>query len=456
MPDLADVSAGTANATMQMTESGRWPTEASAALYERARRSITDGTSRDTLLRKGGHPIYVDHGEGAWVTDVDGNRYLDCNNNFASIIIGHADPTIAAAVQARMARGTAFSFPNDAEVDLAELLCGRVESFELIRFCNSGTEAVMAALKAARAYTGRPKVIKVKGAYHGTYDHAEASQSPNPTNWGDATAPSTVRYAAGTPASVEDEVGIISFNDAEGARAAIRRSGDQLAAVLLDVMPNRVGMPVIEPEFISAIRETTREVGALVVLDEVISFRLGYSGAQTLLGIDPDITTVAKIIGGGFPVGGVAGREGPMSTFARSGGSRAKVPSGGTFTANPVTMAAGLATMNQLDHAAFVRLDDMGEAVRSGLRSAISRAGVDWQVTGRGSLFKVHPHSRHIRNYRDAHLSSDEAAEIERFEHDIQAGGVYLSGGGFGCLSLAMTDDDIAHLLRAADAAWSS
>ena len=441
---------------MQMTESGRWPTEASAALYERARRSITDGTSRDTLLRKGGHPIYVDHGEGAWVTDVDGNRYLDCNNNFASIIIGHADPTIAAAVQARMARGTAFSFPNDAEVDLAELLCGRVESFELIRFCNSGTEAVMAALKAARAYTGRPKVIKVKGAYHGTYDHAEASQSPNPTNWGDATAPSTVRYAAGTPASVEDEVGIISFNDAEGARAAIRRSGDQLAAVLLDVMPNRVGMPVIEPEFISAIRETTREVGALVVLDEVISFRLGYSGAQTLLGIDPDITTVAKIIGGGFPVGGVAGREGPMSTFARSGGSRAKVPSGGTFTANPVTMAAGLATMNQLDHAAFVRLDDMGEAVRSGLRSAISRAGVDWQVTGRGSLFKVHPHSRHIRNYRDAHLSSDEAAEIERFEHDIQAGGVYLSGGGFGCLSLAMTDDDIAHLLRAADAAWSS
>ncbi len=456
MPDLADVSAGTAKLTMQMTESGRWPTEASAALYERARRSITDGTSRDTLLRKGGHPIYVDHGEGAWVTDVDGNRYLDCNNNFASIIIGHADPTIAAAVQARMARGTAFSFPNDAEVDLAELLCGRVESFELIRFCNSGTEAVMAALKAARAYTGRPKVIKVEGAYHGTYDHAEASQSPNPTNWGDATAPSTVRYAAGAPASVEDEVGIISFNDAEGARAAIRRSGDQLAAVLLDVMPNRVGMPAIEPEFISAIRETSREVGALLVLDEVISFRLGYGGAQTKMGIDPDITTLAKIIGGGFPVGAIAGRQGPMETFVRVAGNRAKVPSGGTFAANPITMTAGHAAMTLLDRDAFARLDTIGERVRSGLRSIFDRAGLGWQATGAGSLFRVHPHNRTIRNYRDSHLSSDEIVEITEFGRRMQSHGVYFIAEGLGCLSLATSDDDVEHFLKAAEASLPS
>ncbi len=424
----------------------------SAALYEKAHQWIPDGVSRATLLRRP-NPIYVDHGEGAWVTDVDGNRYLDCNNNFTSIIVGHANAAVTKAVSAQMARGTAFAMASNAEIELAAQLCDRVESFELIRFCNSGTEAVMGALKAARAYTGRPNVIKVEGAYHGTYDHAEASLASNPTNWGDAAAPVTVPYSVGTPDSVTDEVSVIHFNDADGARAAIRRQGDRLAAVLLDVMPSQVGLPAIEPEFIAAVRKTTREVGALLVLDEVISFRLGYSGAQTLLGIDPDITAVAKIIGGGFPVGGVAGREGPMSTFARTGGARAKVPSGGTFTANPVTMAAGLATMNQLDHAAFARLDDMGEAVRSGLRSAFERAGINWQVTGRGSLFKVHPHTRNIRNYRDAHLSSDEAAEVERFEHAIQAGGVYLSGGGFGSLSLAMTDDDIAHLLSAATAA---
>ncbi len=434
---------------------GRRSESQSAALYEKAHQWIPDGVSRATLLRRP-NPIYVDHGQGAWVTDVDGNRYLDCNNNFTSIIVGHANPAVTEAVSAQMARGTAFAMASNAEIELAALLCDRVESFELIRFCNSGTEAVMGALKAARAFTGRPNVIKVEGAYHGTYDHAEASLASNPTNWGDAAAPVTVPYSVGTPDSVTEEVSVIHFNDADGARAAIRRQGERLAAVLLDVMPSQVGLPAIEPDFIAAVRDTTREVGALLVLDEVISFRLGYSGAQTLLGIEPDLTAVAKIIGGGFPVGGVAGRDGPMSTFARSGGARAKVPSGGTFTANPVTMAAGFATMSQLDHDAFVRLDDMGEAVRGGLRAAIERAGVDWQVTGRGSLFKVHPHTRHIRNYRDAHLSSDEAAELERFEHAVQAAGVYLSGGGFGSLSLAATDEDIAFLLDGAAAAFAA
>ena len=425
----------------------------SAALYAKAHQWIPDGVSRATLLRRP-NPIYVDHGKGAWVTDVDGNRYLDCNNNFTSIIVGHANPAVAQAVSAQMARGTAFALASNAEIELASLLCERVESFELIRFCNSGTEAVMGALKAARAFTGRPNVIKVEGAYHGTYDHAEASLASSPADWGDAAAPVTVPYSFGTPHSVTEEVSVIHFNDAVGAQAAIRSQGDRLAAVLLDVMPSQVGLPTIEQDFIDAVRETTREVGALLVLDEVISFRLGYSGAQALLGIDPDLTAVAKIIGGGFPVGGVAGREGPMSTFARAGSARAKVPSGGTFTANPVTMAAGHAAMSQLDRDAFARLDELGDAVRSGLRSAIDAAGANWQVTGRGSLFKVHPHTRHIRNYRDAHLSSDEAAELERFEHAIQAAGVYLSGGGFGSLGLATTDDDIAFLLEAAAVAF--
>ena len=439
--------------TSPTTGDPTWRTDHSAALYERARRSITDGTSRDTLLRTRGHPIYVDHGDGAWVTDVDGNRYLDCNNNFASIIIGHADPTIAVAVQERMLRGTAFSFPNDAEVQLAELLCGRVESFDLIRFCNSGTEAVMAALKAARAYTGRPNVIKVEGAYHGTYDHAEASQSPNPTNWG---RPGGALDCAlcGRHAGVGGRRGghhlVSTTPRAPAPRFA--EAGDRLAAVLLDVMPNRVGMPAIEPAFIEAIRETTREVGALLVLDEVISFRLGYGGAQTKLGIDPDITTLAKIIGGGFPVGAIAGRQGPMEAFVRVAGNRAKVPSGGTFAANPITMTAGHAAMTLLDRDAFARLDTIGENVRSGLRAVFDRLGLDWQVTGAGSLFRVHPHRRTIRNYRDSHLSSDETVEITEFGLRMQAHGVYFLAEGLGCLSLATSDDDIEHFLGAAEA----
>ncbi len=428
-----------------------WSAPQSAALYERAQRSIPDGSSRSMLLRRP-HPIYVDHASGAWVTDVDGNRYLDCNNNFASIIIGHADPGISAAVAERMARGSAFSLANDVEIELAELLCERVEGFDLIRFCNSGTEAVMAALKAARAYTGRPNVIKVEGAYHGTYDHAEASLGADPTNWGDAGAPRTVTYAFGTPTSVAEEVGIVAYNDAEGARAAIERAGDQLAAVLVDPMPNRVGMPDLEPEFITAIREATRKVGALVVLDEVITFRLGHGGMQTLAGIDPDLTTLGKIIGGGFPVGAIAGRTGPMETFVRIDGDRAKVPSGGTFSANPITMAAGLETMTRLDHAAFARLDEAGAAVRSGLRELFDREGLGWQVTGRGSLFRVHPHQRHIRNYRDSYQSSDEKAVIEQFGLRMQANGVYFIGDSLGSLNLATSDGDIEHFLMAAAA----
>lgn len=425
-----------------------WSAPRSAALYERAQRSIPDGSSRSMLLRHP-HPIYVDHASGAWVTDMDGNRYLDCNNNFASIIIGHADPGISAAVAERMARGSAFSLANDVET---ELLCERVESFDLVRFCNSGTEAVMAALKAARAYTGRPNVIKVEGAYHGTYDHAEASLGADPTNWGDAGAPRTVTYAFGTPNSVAEEVGIIAYNDAEGARAAIERAGDQLAAVLVDPMPNRVGMPDLEPEFITAIREATREVGALVVLDEVITFRLGHGGMQTLAGIDPDLTTLGKIIGGGFPVGAIAGRPGPMETFVRIDGDQAKVPSGSTFSANPITMAAGLETMTRLDHAAFARLDEAGDAVRSGLRELFDRAGLGWQVTGRGSLFRAHSHQRHIRNYRDSYQFSDEKAVIERFGLRMQANGVYFIGDSLGSLNLATSDDDIEHFLMAAAA----
>ncbi len=428
-----------------------WSAPQSAALYERAQRSIPDGSSRSMLLRRP-HPIYVDHAAGAWVTDVDGNRYLDCNNNFASIIIGHADPGISAAVAERMARGSAFSLANDVEIDLAELLCERVESFDLIRFCNSGTEAVMAALKAARGFTGRPNVIKVEGSYHGTYDHAEASLGADPSNWGDAAAPRTVPYAFGTPTSVAHEVGIIAYNDAEGARAAIEQAGDQLAAVLVDPMPNRVGMPDLEPEFISAVRETTRKVGALLVLDEVITFRLGHGGMQTLADIDPDLTTLGKIIGGGFPVGAIAGRTGPMETFVRIDGDRAKVPSGGTFSANPITMAAGLETMTRLDPDAFARLDHIGEAVRSGLRALFDRAGLEWQVTGRGSLFRVHPHRRHIRNYRDSYQSSDEKAVSEQFGLRMQANGVYFIGDSLGSLNLATTDDDIEHFLMAAAA----
>ncbi len=428
--------------------SGSYPESSSksAELYNRARRVIPDGASRSTVLIKP-HPVYVAEGEGAWVTDVDGNRYLDCNNNFTSIILGHADPQVERAVQAQMKKGTAFSFATELEIELAELLCARTPSFEKIRFCNSGTEAVMGMIKAARAFTNRAKIIKVEGSYHGTYDHAEASLGSDPSNWGSVARPETVPYAQGAPKSLTEEVRVISFNDVEGARKAIAEVGDELAAVLVDPMPSRVGMPQVEQEFIVALREATRSVGALLILDEVITYRLASGGAQTIYPFDPDLTALAKIIGGGFPVGAIAGREEVMNVFTAMQGDRAAVPSGGTYTANPITMAAGLACMKELQKGAFSRLEIVGQMIRSGLRELFDSSGLDWQVTGAGSLFRIHPHRRPIRSYRDAMHSSDESQLMLDFQQLLLEREVYFSGYGMGCLNLATSDLDVEHFL---------
>ena len=414
----------------------------SAELFERAQRSIPGGASRSTVLTSP-HPIYIAEGEGAWITDIDGNRYLDANNNFTSIICGHADPVIDKAVRDQLGRGTAYSMATSIEIELAELLVDRIASIEQVRFCNSGTEAVMGAIKAARAYTGRPLMVKIEGSYHGTYDHAEASLDPHPNSWGDAKAPTTVAYAEGTPASLNGEVAVIPFNDAEAAWAVIRDVGERCAAVLFDPMPSRVGMPAINQEFIAAIQGAAREVGALVILDEVISLRLAHGGAQQLHGIDPDITAMAKIIGGGFPVGAVGGRADVMTVFAKQGDARAAVPSGGTFTANPVTMTAGVACMEQLDTAAFDQLNAIGDQCRAGLRAGFADAGVAWQVTGAGSLFRIHPNDRPISNFRDTRHSSDEARVMADLQRELLTREVYLSDYGMGCWNLATTADDI-------------
>lgn len=420
----------------------------SAELFERAQRSIPGGASRSTVLTSP-NPVYIAEGKGAWVTDVDGRRLLDANNNFTSIIMGHADPVIETAVRQQLARGTAYSLATSIEIELAELLCDRLPCVDQIRFCNSGTEAVMGAIKAARAFTGRPAIVKVEGSYHGTYDHAEASLDPDPGQWGHADSPATIAYAEGAPASLTDEVAIIPFNDAEAARAVISALGDRCAAVLLDPMPSRVGMPAIEQAFIDAITDTAREVGALVILDEVISFRLGHGGAQAMHGITSDLTALAKIIGGGFPVGAVGGRAEVMAVFAKQNGQRAALPSGGTYTANPITMTAGLACMRQLDQAAFDHLDAIGDACRSKLTAGFAASDLAWQVTGAGSLFRIHPNQREIRSYRDTRHSSDEAATMATLQRGLLDQGVYLSDYGMGCWSVATTFDDIDHFVRA-------
>jgi glutamate-1-semialdehyde 2,1-aminomutase len=423
------------------------PKSVSRTMYNRALVSLPGGNTRTTVFMKP-YPIYAARGEGCRVWDVDGNEFIDCINNFTSLIHGHAHPSLIEAATRQLSVGSAFGLPTESEIDLAELLVSRLPSVEQVRFANSGTEAVMMALKAARAFTGRPKIAKCEGAYHGSYDYAEVSLDPSPDAWG-RNAPVSVAYAKGTPDNVLADVVTIPFNDTEAAVSLIREHGSELACVLVDPMPNRAGLAPADKAYLNALREITREVGALLVFDEVITFRLGYSGAQGLWGIDPDLTTLGKIMGGGFPVGAIAGRKEVMSVFDPRSGKPA-LPHGGTFSANPVTMRAGLAAMQLLDEAAFTRLNVIGEAVREGINEAFRRNGVPGGTVGLGSLLKIHFADRPIRDYRSAYMTEQETKRQAVFNLGLLNRGVLAASYGLMALSTPMTDADVDTIVAAA------
>jgi glutamate-1-semialdehyde 2,1-aminomutase len=422
----------------------------SQKLYDRALSSLPGGNTRTTVFMKP-YPIYAARGEGCRVWDVDGNEFIDCINNFTSLIHGHAHPILVEAATRQLAQGSAFGLPTESEIELAELLASRLPDVDQVRFTNSGTEAVMMALKAARAFTGRPKIAKCEGAYHGSYDYAEVRLDPAPEAWG-RNAPVSVAYAKGTPDNVLADVVTIPFNDAEAAVSLIREHGPELACVLVDPMPNRAGLAPADKSYLEALRSITHDVGALLIFDEVITFRLGFRGAQGLWNIDPDLTTLGKIIGGGFPVGAVGGKREFMAVFDPRSGKPA-LPHGGTFSANPVTMRAGLAAMELLDETAFARLDAIGQAVRSGIDEAFRRTGVPGRTVGLGSLLKIHFADRPIRDYRSAYMTEQEARRQAVFHRGLLNRGVLAAGYGLMALSMPMSDADVDAIVAAASAA---
>lgn len=418
----------------------------SAALYERALKLMPGGVSRNTVLRKP-HPLYAREGAGCWVTDIEGIRRLDCSNNLASLIHGHTHPAIVAAVTKQLRRGTAFTLATEQEIELAEHLLERSAGFEMIRFVNSGTEAVMGCLKAARAFTGRSRIAKVEGAYHGLYDFAEVSQTARPENWGDADRPASVPVCRGTPPSVLDDVVIIPFNDAERALQILDRHGDDLACVLLDPMPHRVGMVPADPAFVRALRDWTAKRGALLVIDEVITYRSEYGGAQTWYDVTFDLTAMGKMIGGGFPVGALAGRRDVMSVMDPLA-EKVLFPHSGTFSANPVTMVAGLTAMRLFDRAAVARLNALGDRARAGITEAIRVADVPASVTGAGSLLRVHMKPEAPRDYRAGFVDAEAAARAKIVLDHCFDHGIIMIGTCSAALSTAMTEREIDLLVE--------
>ncbi|MBX7246872.1 MAG: aspartate aminotransferase family protein [Candidatus Sumerlaeaceae bacterium] len=416
----------------------------SEEIFQRALKVLPGGASRNAVIRKP-HPCYAAVAQGCVVTDVEGNRRIDFANNMASLIHGHAHPAIVAAVTAQLPRGTAYNFATEIEVEYAEHLVSRSESFEKIRFVNSGTEAVMCSLKAARAFTQRPKMAKVEGAYHGVYDYAEVSQTAQPANWGDETHPVSVPVTRGTPRGVLDDVVIIPFNDTERALALLNEHRDDLACVLVDPLPHRVGMAPADPEFIAALRQWTRDNGALLVFDEVITFRSAYGGAQQWYKDRPDLTAMGKIIGGGFPVGALAGRADVMNVFDPFA-PNVLFPHSGTFSANPVTMTAGLTAMRLFDHAAVNHVNSLCDRARRQIADAIREADIPACVTGGGSMFRIHMKPHVPRNYRESHPTPAEAQMLKTLLDYTFENGIMMIGTCSGTISTPMTTAEIDRL----------
>lgn len=395
----------------------------SKIIYERAVEVLTGGVSRNTIFRQP-HPYYVSSASGSNITDIDGTTRVDFANNMASLIHGHSHPAIINAVTEQLQKGTAFTMGTEAEVVFAELLTKRSPRFEKIRFTNSGTEAVMTMIKASRAFTGKPKIAKTEGAYHGTYDFAEISQTSNPGNWGDINKPNAVPVVQGTPKGVTDDVLVFPFNDIERTINLLNKNADQIACVLIDPVPHRVGLFPASNEFIEAIYNWTRKNDSLLVFDEVISYRVNYSGAQENYSVTPDLTALGKIIGGGFPVGAVAGKAEIMKVLD----PREKVlrhPHSGTFSANPVTMTAGRIAMELYDEQAVLDLNTLTVIARKQIEESIKIADVPVSITGAGSMFRLHfqenaPESyREINQAKEVKIIIDELLDYLFFEENI-------------------------------------
>jgi glutamate-1-semialdehyde 2,1-aminomutase len=432
---------------MSSSPSASRSTSKSAALYERAKKTLPGGVSRNTVLRTP-HPLYADHAAGFRVTDIEGVERIDFSNNMASLLHGHAHPAIVGAVTEQLQKGTAFTLATEVEIDYAEYICSRSDAFEKVRFVNSGTEAVMGALKASRAFTGRPKIAKVEGAYHGQYDFAEVSQTAKPDQWGSVDRPKSVPVAYGTPSATLNDVVVVPFNDIERALALLEANKHELACVLIDLMPHRVGLKPVDAEFIMALRKWTEYNDVLLVLDEVVTFRSEFGGAQSWYDFQPDLTALGKAIGGGFPIGAIVGRADVMDVMNPLA-AKVLFPHSGTFSANPISMIAGLTAMQLFDKPAVERLNALTKRARVGIEAAIKSTGLAACVTGGGSMLRVHFKSEAPHNYREAYATPEENRLLKlQLDHLFAAGFMMINTCSV-ALSTPMGEDEVDDLIAA-------
>jgi glutamate-1-semialdehyde 2,1-aminomutase len=395
----------------------------------------------------GGDPVFVAEAAGAYLTDVDGNRYVDYIGSWGPMIVGHAHPKVVAAVQAAMARGSSYGAPTAGEVDLAEEIRAAYPSMAMLRLTSSGTEAVMGALRVARGYTGRDLVVKFEGAYHGGADYLLVKAGSGLATFGEPDS-------AGVPAAIAGTTTVLPWNDADALRALFRARGSAIAALILEPVVGNMGCVPPEPGFLALLRELTQASGALLVFDEVMTgFRLAYGGAQARYGITPDLTTLGKIIGGGLPVGAYGGRREIMQRIAPLG----PVYQAGTLSGNPLAVAAGLTTLALLrEPGVYERLEQTGAAVQAAFERAASQSAVELTVQRVGSMLTPFFTRGPVRNWQDAERC--DRARFGRFHRALLEHGAHWPPSQFeaGFVSLAHDTAALELTTRAIAAAMSS
>ena len=420
-------------------------TARSRQMYEEALQVMPGGNSRTTTFFDP-YPFYITRGAGPRIWDADGTERLDFNGNYTSLILGHAPASVVEAVTEQATRGMSYPGPSEHEVKLADLLTTRIPSMEVVRFANSGTEATMNAVRAARAFTERSKVAKFEGAFHGTHDGVLVSVSPDPAKAGSRKRPKPVAYSSGVPDSVLRQTVVLPWNDTAACTRLLEKHGRDIAALIVDPLMANAGLLAPQLGFLESLREVTARLGIVLIFDEVISFRVGPGGAQERFGIRPDLTTLGKIIGGGLAVGAFGGRAEVMNAYDPRGG-KSKINHGGTFNCNPITMAGGVATMRELTPESYAKLDALGDRLRAGVGRALAKSKEAAQVTGVGSLFWIHWTKKRLSDYR-----STRPADAERSLRTFLGllnDGILLTQRGLGCCSLAMTDADVDRFVEA-------
>ncbi len=415
----------------------------SLAAFARARHLIPGGVNSPARAfgAVGGSPLFIARGEGPFLFDLDGQRYLDFIGSWGPLILGHAHPRVVAAVEEAVRQGASFGAPSERESDLAERIIDAVPGIEIVRMVSSGTEASMSAIRLARGFTGRDVIVKFAGCYHGHVDSLLVQAGSSATTLGVPNSP-------GVPKGCTQDTLSLPYNDAQALADAFQAHGDKVAGVILEPVAGNMGLVTPSGEFLSTLTELTRRHGALLIYDEVMTgFRLAYGGAQQLQGRKPDLTVLGKIVGGGFPVGAFGGRADVMKHVLPAG----PVFQAGTLSGNPVAMAAGVATLDELRRLdPYAELDRLGRLVADGLRRAAQEAGVPATVNQVGSMWTIFFTADPVTDYESAKKA--DTARFARFFWALMDRGFYLPCSQFEAAfnSVLHTEELLRQFLSAA------